>query len=166
MVWINFDTTSTKMGINRELIRTLVKENEEGKIQMEELIDPTLVIFSDTTKENPQKDVLNNAKNSVVENFCTTKWIFHEIQELKYIVSIMERDNYNLKNRIMEEEKSMGNRVEDVRNRVHTMESSMCIIVEQSYNILKEANENIKMLINKVEENRTSAPRVGYLMIA
>ena len=30
---------STKMGINKELIRTTVKENKEGKIQMEELID-------------------------------------------------------------------------------------------------------------------------------
>lgn len=36
------------------------------------------------------------------------------------------------------------------------MESSMQIIVEQSYNILKEANENIKFLINKEKENRTS----------
>lgn len=68
----------------------------------------------------------------------------------------MERENYNLKNMIMEEEKSMGNRVEDVRNRVHTMESSMHIIVKQIYNILKEANENIKLLINKEEENITS----------
>lgn len=50
----------------------------------------------------------------------------------------------------------MENRVEDVRNKVHTMESLMHIIVEQIYNILKEANENIKLLINKVEENRTN----------
>lgn len=73
VVWRNFDTTSAKIGINRELIRTLVKENEEEKIHMEELIDPTLVIFSNTTKEKPQMDVLNNVKNSVVDSFHTTK---------------------------------------------------------------------------------------------
>ena len=32
----------------------------------------------------------------------------------------------------------------------------MHIICEQSYNILKEANENIKMIINKAEEHSTS----------
>ena len=32
VVWRNFDTISTKMGIKRELVKTLVKENKEGKI--------------------------------------------------------------------------------------------------------------------------------------
>ena len=155
-MWKIFDTSFAKMGINRELIRTFFKEGDEGKIQMEELIDPTLDIFSDTTQENSEMDGLNNAKNSVVDSFCTTKWIFHKIQELKYRVSILERKNYSLKNRILEEEKSMENRVEEVKNKVQMMESSMQIIVEQSYNILKEANENIKLLINKIEEQRIS----------
>ena len=79
VMWRNFDIVFARMGINRELIITLVKENKEGKIQMEELIDLVLVIFSDTTKENPQMDVLNNAKNNAVDSFRTTKWIFHEI---------------------------------------------------------------------------------------
>ena len=71
MVWRTFDTNSTRMGINREMIRTMVKENKEGKIQMEELIDLTLMILSDITKENPQMDELNNAKNSVVDSYQT-----------------------------------------------------------------------------------------------
>lgn len=79
VLWHNFDTSFVKMGINRELIRTLVKESEEGKIQIQELIDPALVIFSNTTKENPKMDVLNNSKNNMGDNFHTTKWIFHEI---------------------------------------------------------------------------------------
>ena len=57
------------MGIKREMIKTLVKENKEGTFQMEELIDPSLVILSDTTKENPQMDVLNNAKNSATDSY-------------------------------------------------------------------------------------------------
>ena len=61
------------MGIKRELVKTLLKENEEGKIQMEDLIDPALVILSDITKEEPNMDVLNNAKNSAIDNYRTTK---------------------------------------------------------------------------------------------
>ena len=55
------------MGINRELIRTLVKESKEGKIQMDELIDLASVIFRDTTKENLEMDVLSNAKNNMMD---------------------------------------------------------------------------------------------------
>ena len=56
VVWRNFDTVSARMEINREMIRTMVKENKEGKNHIEELIDPTLVILSDITKENPLSD--------------------------------------------------------------------------------------------------------------
>ena len=73
MVWRNFDNMSTRMGLKREMIKTIVNENKEGKIQMEDLIDPALVILSDTTKENPQMDVLNNVKNSVIDSYQTTK---------------------------------------------------------------------------------------------
>lgn len=48
----------------------------------------------------------------------------------------------------------MDNRVEEVKKRLQTMESSMKNIAEQSYNILEEANGNIKVLINKIEEYR------------
>ena len=75
---------TTKMGIKREMVKTLVKENAEGKVQMEDLIDPTLVILSDVTKEDPSMDVLNNAKNSTIDSYRATKWTFHEIQEIKY----------------------------------------------------------------------------------
>ena len=101
-------------------------------------------------------DVYKNSKNRMIDSFHTTKWIFNEIQELKYRVSSRERKNYNLKNRVIEDEKIMDNIVEEVKNRVQMMESSMHIIVEQSYNILKEANENINMIIDKVEEHSTS----------
>ncbi len=140
------------MRINKGLIRTLVKEDGEDKIKMKELIDLTLFIFSDTTKEHPNMDVINNAKKNVVDSFQTNKWFLHKIQDLKYRVSSLERKNYSLKNRISEEEKNKDDKVEQAKNRVQTMESSKKIIVEQSYNILKETNENIKILINKIKE--------------
>lgn len=70
---------------------------------MNELIDLALVIFNDTAKEHPDMDVLNNAKNSTVDNCHTTKWLFHEILELKHRVSTPERETYSLKNKVMED---------------------------------------------------------------
>ena len=66
---------------------------------MEELIDPALVILSDITKEEPQMDVLNNAKNSVIDSDKTTIWNFHEIYELKHKVDKLEKDNNKNMNR-------------------------------------------------------------------
>ena len=62
MVWRDFDHASTNLGIKRELIRTQVKENEECRIKLEELINSGLVILSDIARENPNMDVLNNTK--------------------------------------------------------------------------------------------------------
>ena len=103
---------TVKMGIKREMVNTLVRENVEGKEQMEDLIDPTLVILSDITKEDPNMDVLNNAKNNTIDSYRTTKWTYHEIQKLKYKMGILERDNNILMNRKIEEEKEMNSRVD------------------------------------------------------
>ena len=97
--WKNFNMVTAKMGIKRELVKTLVKENEEIKIQMEDLTDLALVILSDITKEEPNMDVLKNANNSAIDSYRTTKWTFYEIQELKYRVGRLERDNNIIMNR-------------------------------------------------------------------
>ena len=97
---------------------------------MEELIEPALVILSDITKEHPNMDVLNNAKNSMVDSYYTTKWLFHEILDLKHIMSTLERESYNLKNRVKEDDQSMERRVEEVNNRIHAMDRTMEGIVE------------------------------------
>ena len=85
---------------------------------MEDLIDPTLVILSDITKEEPNMDILKNAKNSAINSYRTTKWTFHEIQELKYKVGKLERDNNIIMNRQIKEDKEMNNKVKDVKRRV------------------------------------------------
>ena len=125
VVWRNFDSITANMGIQRELIRTQVKENEEGRIQLEELIDPALVILSDITKEHLDMDVLNNVKNSMVDSYQTTKWIFHEILDLKHRMSTMEREIYSLKNKVKEDDQNMERRVEEVSNRVIELDRDM-----------------------------------------
>ena len=68
VVWRNFDHALANLGIKRELIITQVRENEERRIQLEELIDSALVILSDIARENLEMGVLNNVKNNVMDN--------------------------------------------------------------------------------------------------
>ena len=112
------------------------------------------MILSDITKEDPNMDVLNNAKNTTIDSYRTTKWTFHEIEELKYRVGRLERDNNILMNMQIEEDKEMNNRVDEVKKWVQSMEGTMLKIVDQSYNILKASNDNIKVLIIKIEDHR------------
>ena len=88
VVWRNFNHSKANLGIKREIICTQVRENEEGRIQIEELIDPSLIILSDISRDNLEMDVLNNAKNSIVDSYKTTKWLYHKILDLKHRLSV------------------------------------------------------------------------------
>lgn len=59
-----------KLGIITETINPKVLEGKYGKIHMEELIDPTMVILSDNAREM-EMNLLNNVRNSLVDNFCS-----------------------------------------------------------------------------------------------
>ena len=59
-----------------------IYEDREGNINLEQLIDPALVAIFDNAHE-PRLDLRNNAKNCMIDNFCSIKWIFHELEELK-----------------------------------------------------------------------------------
>lgn len=155
VVWRNFDNSKANFGIKREIIRTQVRENEEGRIQLEELIDPALVILSDIARENPEMDVLNNAKNSAVDSYRTTKWIYHEILELKHRFSVLEREIYSLINRVNEDELSMKKKMDAFNTRSLEMAKTLQGIAEKNYNILKDI-ESIKRFIQFGDE-----PNIG-----
>ena len=66
----------------------------------------------------------------------------------------LERDNNILMNRQIEEDKDMNKRVDEVKRWVQSIEGTSLKIVDQSYNILKASNDNIKVLITKIEDHR------------
>ncbi len=49
---------------------------------MEELIELALVAIIDNAREVGM-NFLNDAKNSIIDNFQSIKWIFHELEEVK-----------------------------------------------------------------------------------
>ena len=81
-LWRKFNTKMAKMGIFRETMNPQVMEDKEGKIHFDELIDPTLVEILDNAREIGLS-LLNNAKNSMINNFYSIKWLFHKIEDLK-----------------------------------------------------------------------------------
>ena len=56
---------------------------------MEDLIDPTLVSISNNVRE-VGLNLLNNAKNSMIDNFCSIKWLFHKLDEIKETMGQLE----------------------------------------------------------------------------
>ena len=56
-------------------------ENQEEP-RFEELIDSAIVAISDRARET-RMNLLNNAQNSMIDNFRSIKWIFHELEEVK-----------------------------------------------------------------------------------
>ena len=49
---------------------------------MEELIDPAIMAITDRARETGM-NLLNNTRNSMIDNFRSIKWLFHELEDVK-----------------------------------------------------------------------------------
>jgi hypothetical protein len=63
-------------------------ENQEEP-RLEEFIDPAIVAILDKAREIGM-NLLNNACNSMIENFRSIKWLFHELEDVKEKVGQLE----------------------------------------------------------------------------
>ena len=70
------------MGIVQEVMNPQILEEKERKIQLDELINLTLVAITYNSREVGM-NLLNNAKNNMVDNFLSIKWLFYELEEVK-----------------------------------------------------------------------------------
>jgi hypothetical protein len=59
---------TTRLGIVREPMNIQVMEDLNGRTHYDELIDPTLLVLSDNTRET-DFNLLNNVKNDMIDNF-------------------------------------------------------------------------------------------------
>lgn len=64
------------LGIAREPINLQIHEDMKGKVELQKLIDPAMLIMSNFSKED-NINVLNNAKNNMMDKFRSIKWLFH-----------------------------------------------------------------------------------------
>ena len=87
--WRNFKVRTTKMGIFREAMNPQILVDNQEKPRLEELIDPTIVSITDRARETGM-NLLNNARNGMIDNFRSIKWLFHELDDVKEQVKHIE----------------------------------------------------------------------------
>ena len=80
--WRNFNGDKASLGIIREPTKIQVLGDLDSSTHYDELIDRALLVLSDNVRETGF-NFLNNAKNSLIENLCSIKWLFQEIEALK-----------------------------------------------------------------------------------
>ena len=77
------------MGIFRETMNFQILVENQEQTWLEELIDPTILAISDNARETGL-NLLNNARNSMIDNFRSIKWLYHELDEVREKVCQME----------------------------------------------------------------------------
>ena len=73
---------NARLGIVRDRVNIQVLGDLDSRTHYDELIDPALLVISDNVRETGF-NFLNNAKNNLIDNFRSIKWIFQEIEALK-----------------------------------------------------------------------------------
>ena len=71
-----------KLGIFRDPLNIQVIEDIDGRTNFDDLIDLGMVVILNNTRET-RLNLLNNARNNMIDNFYSIQWLFHEIEEHK-----------------------------------------------------------------------------------
>ena len=89
--WKNFNVRTATMGIYREAMNPQILVDDLEQPRLNESIDPAIVAISDNARESGM-NLLNNARSSMIDNFRSIKWLFHELEEVRDRVSQMEKN--------------------------------------------------------------------------
>lgn len=146
-VWRNFNMNTMQMGIIMADVNPKILEDKDSRIQKEDLIDPALVILSDKAREM-ELNLLNNIKKSMLDQFRSFKWLFHEPGDLKEKIQVIKS-----KKDATEDFHRLDSRVNQMEDKMKSLEETLKDIAKQNFNILKASNEHIKMLINTHRKN-------------
>ena len=146
--WKKFNVRTSKMGIFREAMNPQVLvENQEGP-RLEELIDPTIVAISDKARETGM-NLLNNAHNSMIDNYRSIKWLFHELEEVKEKVGHMEENRNGMGS---ENRKGHGDRLSLAERRINNLKNYNHNLSNQMISLLSSINNNIMSLTGWIKD--------------
>ena len=99
-----------------------------------------------------QKDMginfLENARNSMIGNFQSTKWLFYNLEEIREKVVKMERvkDVPGLENQM-----DQGERLKMAERRINELENFNQIMANNMMSVLNSMNDNIQTLTDVLE---------------
>ena len=129
----------------------------DSSTHYDELIDLAILVISDNVHETGF-NFLNNAKNSLIDNFRSIKWLFQEIEALKDRNSQVNNqgtdknhDTRGSKDQVGSQEKDRGqesrdhqdDRLTQLEQKVQRLDSVHQIITKQIVDTLHTLNENI-----------------------
>lgn len=84
--WKFFNVRTTTMGISRESMNPQILVDNLEQPRLNEIIDPAILAILDNARET-RMNLLNNARNSMIDNFRSIKSFFHELEEVRDRVS-------------------------------------------------------------------------------
>ena len=113
--WKFFNVRTSKMGIFREAMNPQVLVENQEELRLEELIDPALVAMSNKARESGM-NLLNNTHKSMIDNYRSIKWLFHELEEVKEQVGHMEQNRNGMGS---ENRKGHGDRLNLAERRIN-----------------------------------------------
>ena len=136
------------MGIYREVMNPQFLVDDLEKPRLNELIDPAIVAISDNARETGM-NLLNNAHNSMIDNFRSIKWLFHELEDVRDRVTQLDRT----KNKTGEESQGNQNSWETLmERRVKNIENYNHNLASQMISLLASINDNILSLSGKLKD--------------
>lgn len=155
--WRSFNMGSLSLGIVREPVSIQVMEDLEGKTHYDELIDPSMLVLADKMRETGF-NLLNNTKCDILENLCSLKWLFQEIEALEENIQVTSQspnkvqdntdrldEQVDSQNPSCEQDsrKDQEDRHTQVEQKVQRVDTTNQILTNQILDILHTLNENI-----------------------
>ena len=139
------------MGVYKEAMNPQILVDDLEQPRLNEVIDPTILAISDNARETGM-NLLNNARNSMIDNFRSIKWLFHELEDVRDRVSQMEKT----KKKIGEDSQGDRNSWETLmERRVKNIENYNHNLASQMISLLASINDNILSLSgNLIDRNQ------------
>ena len=130
------------MGIFREAMNPqILVENQEAP-QLKEIIDPVIVAINNNARET-RVNLLNNAHNSMIDNFRSIKWIYHELEEVREKVGQLEGTRKQTSHERMKDQEEIYSLAE---RRILNLENYNHNQANQMISLLNSINDNILSL--------------------
>lgn len=155
--WRNFNVRTVTMGIFREAMNPQILVENQEQPQLEELIDPAILVITDNARETSM-NLLNNAQNSMIDNFRSIKWSYHELDEVREKVCQLEGNKKKIDNENQEDQEDRDSLVE---RRIKNLENYNHNLANQMISLLNSINDNILSLSGDLKDRGMLAGEDG-----
>ena len=145
------------MGIFREAMNPQILVDNQEDPRLEELINPVIVAITDRARETGM-NLLNNARNNMIANFRSIKWLFHELEEVKEQVRHIEATRIGMES---SRKTNLADRLSLVERRIQNLEDYNHNLVNHMFSLLSSINNNIISLTGWIKDREMKDEEKG-----